>query len=61
MRFFLLVNINNFNSLVVFSYLAILIIKIDDIKLVYTRDTIYIVLFYLEDNLSLLLIALFKA
>ena len=54
-------NINNFDSLVVFSYLVILIIKIDDIELVYIRDTIRIVLFYLKDNLSLLLIVLFKA
>ena len=54
-------NINSFDSLVVFSYLVISTIKIDNIGLVYTRDTIYIVLFCLENNLSLLLIALFRA
>ena len=54
-------NINNFDSLVVFSYLVISTIKIDNIELAYTRDTIYIVLFYLENNPSSLLIALFRA
>ena len=53
-------NIDNFDSLVVFSCLVISTIKIDDIGLVYTRDTIRIVLFCLEDDLSPLLIALFK-
>ena len=53
-------NISSSNSLVVFSYLVISTIKIDDIELVYIRDTIRIVLFYLEDNFSSLLIALFK-
>ena len=54
-------NIDSFNSLVVFSYLVISTIKIDNIELVCTRDTIYIVLFYLKNNLLSLLIASFKA